>query len=215
MPPPKKPEIAGGVKSPADILVFAAIAAVIFPVLGAFILWFFRPVEFLLRVRAFFAPFLIQYLLWLQIGAIILSTLFLWGIISMIIKTSYIEMKREQFLDILGHGRVSKRRSVKAWKQIKQRMLSENQNDWKLAILESDKVLDEILKMAGYIGANTEEKLRAIIPAQLSNIEDVKMANLVSGEIMKDPTYEITLKKAKETIEIYRIAFVELNLINE
>jgi len=133
----------------------------------------------------------------------------------MIIKTNYIEMKREQLLDILGRGRVSRRRSLKAWKQIQERLKSPDQNNWKMAILEADHILNEILKMSGYLGDNLGEKLDILTPAQLANIEDIKQAHSVRDKIAHDPADEIKRKKVDEVIAIYKESFRQLNLINE
>jgi len=166
-------------------------------------------------IRDFFGGYLEPNLWWLEIVSLLLSALFLWGIVYIINKTNYLETKREQFLDVLGGGRVSRRRSLRAWKQIQKRMESEEQSQWKLAILEADHILDEILKMSGYLGIRMEEKLELITPAQLANVDDVKNAHVVRDRIAKDPTYEITHEEAKEVISIYQQSFKELNLIRE
>ncbi len=171
--------------------------------------------ETLYDIRDFGGMLIAPNLWWLQLLSVLLSALFLWGIVYVLNKTQYFAVKREQFLDILGKGRVSRSRSLKAWKQIMERMKSEEQNQWKLAILEADHILNEILKMSGYLGSRLDDKLDLITPAQLANIDSVRNAHLMRDKIAKDPTFEITREEADEVIGIYKQTFKELNLIRE
>lgn len=173
------------------------------------------PLTILYRIRDFFAPFFEKYLLTFEISAILLSILFIWGIIYIIDKTKYFELKKEQFLDILGKGHVSKRRSLKGWKQILERLKSSEQNSWKLAILEADHILNEILKMSGYLGPKLEDKLDLITAAQISNIDDINKVHKIRDKIATDPAFQITKEEAEHIISVYKKAFVELNLIRE
>ncbi len=212
----KKFDSGGGSTDGAKkMIVIAFIFMGLVPIFGGFFVYFLSPIEALLSVRNFFAPFFEENFLWMQIISVIFSVLFLWGIIYILSKTNYLEMKREQFLDILWRGNVSRRRSLRAWKQIQKRFESEDQNNWKLAILEVDHILNEILKMSGYLGDSLNEKLEIITPVQLANIEDVKLAHRIKNKIDKDPTDEITRQETEEAIAIYKEAFKQLNLINE
>ena len=209
----KKPEVSSK-PSGLDLLIIGVLVASFISISGilAFLL---TPLKILYRIRDFFAPFFEKYLLTLEISAILLSILFIWGIIYIIDKTKYFELKKEQFLDILGKGHVSKRRSLKGWKQILERLKSSEQNNWKLAILEADHILNEILKRSGYLGGRMEDKLDLITSAQLANVEDVWRAHGIRDKISKDPTFAITRQEAVETVAVYRRSFIELNLIKE
>ena len=166
-------------------------------------------------LREFLISILEPNLLWLQFISVFLSALFLWGIIYIIRKTNYLEVKREQFLDILGKGHVSRHRSLRGWMQIQKRMQANESNQWKLAILEADHILNEILKMSGYLGSRLEDKLEIITTAQLANVEDVKRAHGIRDKISKDPAFEVTKEEADVVINIYKESFKELNLIRE
>lgn len=171
--------------------------------------------ELLYEIRDTGGMLLAPNLWWLQLLSVLVSALFLWGIVYILSKTQYFAVKKEQFLDILGKGHVSRSRSLKAWRQILERMKSEEQNQWKLAILEADHILNEILKMSGYLGSRLDDKLDLITPVQLANIDSVRNAHLMRDKIAKDPTFEITREEAEEVIKIYKQAFKELNLIRE
>lgn len=208
----KKPELSGG-RSGLDLFILALLLAAIVPVVINFFSFTLDPLGLALKARDYLAPILERNLWWLQNLSLILSALFLWGIIYIFIRTNYLEIKRERFLDILGKGYVSRRRAIKGWRQIQKRLWSREQNQWKLAILEADHILNEILKMSGYLGPNLEEKLELITSAQLTNVEDVKRVHQIRHKIASDPSFEISFEETKEIIGIYKESFKELNLI--
>ena len=208
----KKPELSGG-RSGLDLFILALLLAAIVPVVINFFSFTLDPLGLALKARDYLAPILERNLWWLQNLSLILSALFLWGIIYIFIRTNYLEIKRERFLDILGKGYVSRRRAIKGWRQIQKRLWSREQNQWKLAILEADHILNEILKMSGYLGSNLEEKLELITSAQLTNVEDVKRVHQIRHKIASDPSFEISFEETKEIIGIYKESFKELNLI--
>jgi len=201
--------------SSLDLLILGILLASILPVISRFFVSIFTPAKFLLEVRNFFTPFFDRNLIWLELGSLALSALFLWGIIYIIMKTNYLEIKKEQFLDNLGKDYLSRRRSIKGWRQIQKRLISENQNDWKLAILEADHILNEILKMSGYLGTKLEDKLDLITPAQLSNVDEISNVHKIRNKISGDPSFAVSQEEAREIIDIYKKSFVELNLIRE
>ena len=196
-----------------DLFILALLLAAIVPVVINFFSFTLDPLGLALKARDYLAPILERNLWWLQNLSLILSALFLWGIIYIFIRTNYLEIKRERFLDILGKGYVSRRRAIKGWRQIQKRLWSREQNQWKLAILEADHILNEILKMSGYLGPNLEEKLELITSAQLTNVEDVKRVHQIRHKIASDPSFEISFEETKEIIGIYKESFKELNLI--
>ena len=212
--PKPKPGGGGGSNSPVELLVFGMIA--VFLAAGFFRLFApsFDLTAILLQVREIFSPWLGRNLWWVKILSLIFSALFLFGTVYIIRKTNYLELKKEQFWESLGKDYASRHRSLMVWKQIQQRMQSADQNNWKLAVLEADHILNEILKMSGYLGT-MDEKLPKLETEQLANIEDVKRAHLFRDKIANDPAVDIKQEEAKEVISVYERSFRELNLIRE
>ena len=197
-----------------DFIILAVVMAALAPIIGGLIIYIGDPVEFLLRAREFFAPFFIKNLWWMQILSVFLSGLFLWGIFHIVAKTNYLAMKTEQYINVLGAGHLPRYRAIKGWRQILKRLASAEPQQWKIAVLEADKILDEILKMSGYLGS-MDEKLDLLTSAQLSNFEEIKTAHKIRNLISNDPSFEFSQESAGQAVEIYRKAFVELNLISE
>lgn len=154
------------------------------------------------------------HLLVIKIVSFLVSCLFLALIIYFISETEVFSEPIEHFFDVLGKIDMSKRRTLKAWKQIQKRLKSGKTNDMKLAVLEADKILDQVLKMAGYDGENLDERLEKMDAGQLSNIEEIRQAHKLKKRIVSEPDFAISFNEAQVVIEIYKKAFQELNLID-
>lgn len=90
---------------------------------------------------------------------------------------------------------------------------SENPNDWKLAIIEADIILDEIVKERGYAGATLGERLRSISPSQLNSLDDAWAAHKVRNQIAHGGAdFVLTHRLAEETINRYRRVFTEFGI---
>jgi len=154
-------------------------------------------------------------LIWLQFVSILISVILLGWIIYMMMKTNYFSGKIEDYMDTLGIGDLTKRKSLKGWQQIRKRIISTAQQDWKLAVLEADKIFGEILKMAGYLGNDIDKKLEILTKDNLSNLDDMKKAHNLSAQIMRDPGMELKKEDAVTALKAYKKAFIELNLLEE
>ncbi|MCA9355448.1 hypothetical protein KC865_02755 [Candidatus Kaiserbacteria bacterium] len=90
---------------------------------------------------------------------------------------------------------------------------SDNPNDWKLAIIEADIILDSVLKNRGYAGDSLGERLRSISPSQLGSLNDAWEAHKVRNRIAHDGAdYVLTKRMTEETIARYRRVFAEFGV---
>ncbi len=90
---------------------------------------------------------------------------------------------------------------------------SDNPNDWKLAIIEADIILDDILKKRGYAGNSLGERLRSISPGQLGSLDDAWEAHKIRNRIAHDGAdFVLTQRLAEETINRYRRVFTEFGV---
>lgn len=92
-------------------------------------------------------------------------------------------------------------------------MATDNPNDWKLAIIEADIVLDKILNQAGYVGASIGEKLKTVSPHSMKTLDDAWEAHKVRNRIAHDGSdFVLTKKIAQQTITQYKRVFAEFNI---
>jgi len=91
---------------------------------------------------------------------------------------------------------------------------SENPNDWKLAIIEADIILDDALKQKGYPGNSLGERLKNVSPQQLNSLQDAWEAHKVRNRIAHDGSdFILTKRIAEETIGRYRRVLSELGVL--
>jgi hypothetical protein len=99
---------------------------------------------------------------------------------------------------------------------MKEHINSENPNDWKLAIIEADIMLDEALKRQGYAGTSLGERLRSISPQALHSLDDAWQAHKVRNDIAHSGVdFVLTHKLARETIVQYERVFTELGILGD
>jgi hypothetical protein len=90
---------------------------------------------------------------------------------------------------------------------------TDNPNDWKLAIIEADIILDDTLKRAGFTGSSLGERLRSIAPAQLASLDDAWQAHKVRNQVAHGGAdFVLTKRLAEDTIKQYRRVFEELGV---
>lgn len=91
---------------------------------------------------------------------------------------------------------------------------SENPNDWKLAIIEADIILDKLLKDKGFAGSSLGERLKSISPTQLGTLNDAWEAHKIRNRIAHDGVdFVLTKRIASETIAKYRLVFNEFDVV--
>ncbi|MES2748865.1 MAG: hypothetical protein V4668_02380 [Patescibacteria group bacterium] len=97
--------------------------------------------------------------------------------------------------------------------ELKEHVNSDNPNDWKLAIIEADIILDDTLKRQGYAGPTLGDRLKSISPSALSSLDDAWQAHKVRNQIAHGGAdFVLTQKIARETIVQYERVFKELGV---
>jgi len=89
------------------------------------------------------------------------------------------------------------------WESIKKRLETGEESQYKIAIIEADDLIDDLIKRMAYPGADMAERIENINPGQIENIEDIKKAHLVRNRIVHDESFAVTKEQAQEVIAIY------------
>jgi hypothetical protein len=98
------------------------------------------------------------------------------------------------------------------WANIMKRVEEEGISGGKIALVEADRMFDEVLEQAGYKGKDVAEKLSQIPPGQLIGVVDVTSAHEISEKILLDPSHEIDLDEIKEYLAAYEKFFTGLEI---
>ncbi|MBI5045978.1 MAG: hypothetical protein HZC14_03205 [Candidatus Niyogibacteria bacterium] len=156
-------------------------------------------------------PFILK----LKIVALILSAIFISGIIYASRKAFALMQKKNiaTFFDVWSELPVEKRAS--RWANVKKRLDSDNVSDWKFAILEADGILDDIMKKIGYRGETLGERLMRIEPSDFDSLQEVWAAHKVRNRIAHEAaTYQISKTEAEQVIAYYEKGLKELEYIS-
>jgi hypothetical protein len=164
-------------------------------------------------ISFFVSPPSSEWLLVLEIFFIVLSLLLLGIIIFGFSKSLWFKFRfMDDFIEILTYKPIGTKKIEKDWRKILAKLDSGLESEYKLAIIEANNVADEALKKMGYSGETLTEKLEKVAPTILSDVQEYKDACQVRNNIVYDPNYNLSLEKAKKTLEIYENLFKELNL---
>ena len=99
------------------------------------------------------------------------------------------------------------------WEEITRHLDSVKETEWKFAIIEADKLVEDALKKAGFPGVGLGERLSNISPDQLQSRNDVWEAHKLRNRIVHEINYFLRYTEAKHAIEQYSRALKELGSI--
>lgn len=98
---------------------------------------------------------------------------------------------------------ISKSKMEKKWEKIKSRLKSESVSQYKVAILEADAIVDDILSRVGYRGNNITERLEQLDSNQLDYREEILEAHQTRNKIVHDESFVVDKKLAENTVAVY------------
>lgn len=171
-------------------------------------------IDFLLSIREVVGGFIAPRLLIFQLLSLVISGVLVWLIIYSISRSGWLNKRIEQWMDYMGKGDVGKRRQLRAWNQIIKRMKTPDLSNWKMAILEADNLMDDILKAVGYRFDTANERFKNIKVEELSNADKIQEAHRVRNRIAQEPDFTITKEEALEILRVYKKSFQEFGLLD-
>lgn len=147
----------------------------------------------------------------------IVSALFLFGIIYAYIRAGQLGevvseiLKRQEEAFVKVH-----KKDVKnlRWQDVQTHSAGSNPNDWKLAIIEADILLGELLEKLGYAGNTIGEKLKSVSPNSFQTVNQAWRAHNVRNRIAHEgANFELSKREAAEVITQYKMVFDEFDFI--
>ncbi len=118
--------------------------------------------------------------------------------------------------DMVGAGKpvLNNSGENKKWIEIERHMASMNSSEWRMAILEADILLYEMLEQMGYEGDTIADKLKVIEASDFNNLDSAWRAHKVRNTIAHEgASYEMSHEQARNTIDLYRKVFEEFYFI--
>ncbi|MBI2669709.1 MAG: hypothetical protein HYX20_00980 [Candidatus Yanofskybacteria bacterium] len=99
------------------------------------------------------------------------------------------------------------------WNEIKKHVNSFIEAEWKLAVIEADKFVDDVLKTAGFTGESMGERLILIKPDQLINLQYLWDAHKLRNLLVHDPNFRLTHQQALFAINAFESVLKELTAL--
>jgi len=100
------------------------------------------------------------------------------------------------------------------WERVEEHMRSVNPSDWKVAIMEADNMLDEVVKRMGYHGDTLGERMKNIEASDFPYLDEVWQAHKTRNRIAHTGTdFPISRSTAEDTVNIYYRTFKELGYL--
>ena len=149
--------------------------------------------------------------------ALSLSALFIYGIVYSYIRANeYSELFTKKIQDDEARWRQlhDPNQGNRRWQEVEAHVASHNPNDWKLAIIEADVMLEKMLEEAGFVGVTIADRLRSASGRSLQTIDDAWQAHRVRNQIAHGGSdFVLTQRMANATIAQYRKVFQEFGVV--
>lgn len=100
------------------------------------------------------------------------------------------------------------------WGEVIKYINSSNPADWKLAIIEADLILDEMVLRMGYKGANLGERLKTVEEKNFTTLQNAWEAHKIRNRIAHEGSdFSVSRTEARRVIGLYESAFREFEYL--
>ncbi len=145
--------------------------------------------------------------------AAVVSVVFCVLTIQLMIKMQYFEVITKYGFNFLRKAPSTNQIMEKFWKQALKRIVSNDPEDWKKAILAADKIFDESLRIIGSKGKTTEERIKSSDRAITGSLEEIAVLRTEVLHVIQQEQGFITREKAKEILRVYRSVLRQMEML--
>ncbi len=132
---------------------------------------------------------------------------FLAFVIYFMINSSWLQYKfLEDVSEFFLWQAYGQREMSNQWKKIKKRIESGAESDYKLAIIDADDLLVEVLDNRGYEGKDFEESIKKAGRLIMPSPEEALRAHEVRNSIVYNTDFQLSADLAKKILSIYELA---------
>ena len=96
------------------------------------------------------------------------------------------------------------------WEEIVRHARSDREAEWKLAVIEADKLVDDLLKTAGFHGETMGERLMSVEPSQLESLNSLWEAHKIRNKLVHEVNYFLRYTEAQRALQAYEKTLREL-----
>lgn len=159
-----------------------------------------------------------SFVLYLKFAGVVLTVLAFAGIVYLIKRLGEVRKAESEMLKLRPEKSAeeggSKPAGDRSWERIMEHISSEGESDWKLAILEADIMLSNMLTAMGYRGDSIGEQLKQIEKSDFLTLDNAWEAHKIRNRIAHEgQSYAMSQHEARRVIELYRSVFEEFHYI--
>jgi hypothetical protein len=139
--------------------------------------------------------------------------------ITVIIYTQVLlyEMHQKEHHDMehdIGTEPETARKKNDKWERVLALGFSPNSSDWRLAIIEAETILEEMLVVLNYPGQSVADRLKAVDPADFKTLQQAWDAHLIRNRIAHDGSdFKLDHDEARRVLGLYERVFKEFDYI--
>lgn len=144
----------------------------------------------------------------------IFSLLLILWLIFFLAKTDWLKLRYlENIVQFFTFRPYGVKRLVNQWERISKKVDTGRETEYKLAVIEADSMVNEMLKKSGYSGKTFEEKVKSLSPAILKDKEKLLRAHKNRNQIVADPDFELDAEQTKKILDEYKLVLISLGLL--
>lgn len=146
------------------------------------------------------------------------SLIFLIGIAYAITRLniflSKVRRVRRAEIRVFDIKKVPEEARARRWEAVMSHLNSENQADWKLAVMEADNIYDDLFSKMGYPGKGLGERLKYVEVSGFKALNDVWEAHKYRNRLVHEAaTHRIDQEEARRVIGLFENGLKELGYL--
>ena len=141
------------------------------------------------------------------------AVFFLVFVIYFMINSSWLQYKfLEDVVEFFSWKAYGQMEMQKQWDKIKKRTESGAEPDYKLAIIDADDFLADVLDDRGYEGKDMDESIRKAGKLISTILNDLLAAHEIRNSIVYNPDYKLSIDHAKKILATYESAIKSIGI---
>jgi len=165
-------------------------------------------------IQIIFYPKFTGILFWIRFIFLAVSAFFFSFILWSILKLSwFVDFVWRWVKEFLSFKPLEKKEWQKKWEKIKSGLQSDLEAEAKLAILEAESLLHEVLKWEGYKGENLEEMIIKASSEHPLKVEEILFLSRLKENIVNDPNLKLSFEERKRILSVLQETLSLLDII--
>lgn len=142
-----------------------------------------------------------------------ITVVLLIGIIYITVRTNQIRAREAKRITSAVPAAMREKRNER-WDKVLIHVSSDSPNEWRLAIIEADIMLDEIVTRMGYHGGSLGDKLKQVAKGDMKSLDAAWEAHRVRNQIAHEGSdFILTQREAQRVVTLYEAVFKEFKFI--